>query len=148
MRRGLALSLLLLPQVMSADVLTFAIWPDGNPAHSLACRIELVHGQMIAVEVLGTGMPPHGALRWPAGLVERAALRRALGALLTGDLPSIEPYGSCVPPTPYVTVTWSTILNGAPISGLYVQQELALPQELALVLQTAMPGSGCDKAVR
>ena len=150
--RGLALAqvlaLALLPQVLPADVLTFAIWPDANPAHSIACRVELFHGQIIAVEVRGTGMPARRALRWPAGLAERAALRQALGAFLTGDLPSVEPYGSRVPPAPYVTVTWSTLLNDAPVSGLYLQHDLTLPGPLAGVLRAVIPGSGCDLAVQ
>lgn len=146
LRRGMALALMLLPQMAFADVLTFAIWPDSNPAHSLACRVELFRGQIIAVEVRGTGMPARHALRWPAGFAERAAIRQVLGAFLTGDLPSVEPYGSRVPRAPYVTVTWSTILNGSPISGLYVQPELALPQVLERVLDVVIPGSGCQRA--
>ena len=145
LRWGLVLSLVMMPAAGSADVLTYAIWPDGNPAHSLACRIELWRGQIIAVEVLGTGMPPRHAMRWPAGLAERAALRAALGALLTGDLPSVGAYGSRVPKAPYVTVTWSTILNDAPISGVYIQTGLALPPQLQTVLHRVMPGSNCDK---
>lgn len=142
------LSLALVPSVGSADVLTYAIWPDSNPAHSMACRIELWHGQIIAVEVLGTGMPPRHALRWPAGIAERAAIRAVLGAMLTGDLPSVEAYSSRAPKTPYVTVNWSTTLNGSPVSGLYVQAGLAMPPTLRTLLQKTMPGSNCDTAVR
>lgn len=147
MGRRFALLLTLLPCAAPADVLSFAIWPDRNPAHSIACRIELFDGQIIAVEVMGMGMPPRHPLRWHAGLAERAAIRAALGSLLTGDLPSVDRYSFWVPNAPYVTVIWSTILNGAAISGLYVHQDLNLPAVMDRVLTRVMPGSGCDRAV-
>ena len=46
LRWACVLSLVLMPGAGSADVLTYAIWPDSNPAHSLACRIEVWHGQI------------------------------------------------------------------------------------------------------
>ena len=77
MGRAFAWAVSLLPCAAPADVLTYAIWPNPNPAHGIACRIELLHGQIIAVEVLGTGMPPELSAV-PCWMKRQRPCRRAL----------------------------------------------------------------------
>ena len=148
MWRGLVLSLILMSQAASADVLTFEIWPSADPSKSLSCRMELNSGQMIAVEVRGMGMPPRHAMRWPVRRGEAAAMQDAMAALIAGDLPSVEAYTSRRPPAPLITVTWSTRVSTGPLSGLYIQSGLVLPPLLARVVDTVIPGSGCEGALR
>ena len=144
--RGVILSLALLPQAASAEVLTFEIWPSVDPSKSLSCRMEISQGQMIAVEVLGMGMPPRHAMRWPVRREEAAAMADAMAALIAGDLPSVDIYSSRRPNAPLITVTWSARVSGVAMSGLYIQTGLVLPPQLARVIDEAMPGSGCDAA--
>ena len=146
--RAWVLSLCLLPLAAAADVLTFEIWPSSDPARTLSCRMELTGGQVIVVEVRGTGLPPRHAMRWPVRRGEAAAMGDALAALIAGDLPSVDTYTSRRPPAPLIAVTWSTRVSGAPLSGLYIQSGLDLPPQLARVVDTVMPGSACQGATR
>lgn len=147
-RRALILSLIAMPQMAAADALTFEIVPSASdPTQSLSCRIEVAAGQMIAVQVLGIGMPPRKPLRWPVRQQEAAALGDALTALIAGDLTSVETYNSRRPPAPLITVTWAARVSGKAMSGLYIQSGLDLPQVLVRVIQTVMPGSACAVAL-
>ena len=145
-RQAAVLSFLLLPQPGYSDVLTFGIWPSSNPASGVSCRIELKSGQINVVEVRGTGMPPKRPLRWPVRRGEEVAVLASLAALISGDLPSVDIYQSRSPPAPYVTVTWSTTVDEMQVSGLYIQSGLALPATLSQLIDTVMPGSGCQTA--
>ena len=145
--RGIVLSLCLVPQAASADVLTFAILPSADPSKSLFCRMELAGGQIAVVEVRGSGMPPRHAMRWPVRRGEAAAMGDALAALIAGDLPSVDIHSHGLP-APSVMVTWSTRVSGAPLSGQYMQSGLDLPAPLARVVDTIMPGSACQGATQ
>ena len=144
--RGVVLSLGLLPLAAAADVLTFEIRPSADRSKSLSCRMELRDGLIIAVEVKGVGMPPRHAMRWPVRRGEAAALGDALAALIAGDLPSVEIHSSHGPPPPFISVTWSTRVSGAPMSGQYFQSGLELPPPLARAIDAVMPGSACQGA--
>lgn len=146
--RGVVLSLVLGPLAAQADVLAFEIRPSADPSKSLSCRMELRDGLIIAVEVKGVGMPPRYAMRWPVRRGEAAAMGDALAALIAGDLPSVEIYSSHGPPPPYLSVTWSTWVSGAPMSGQYFQSGLDLPPPLARVIDAVMPGSACQGATQ
>lgn len=142
--RAIVLSLCLLPVAARGDVLTFGIFPSSDTAISVSCRIELRAGQVTVVEVRGAGMPPRAPYRWPVRGPEETAILHALQALISGDLPGVEPYGSRTPAAPYVTVAWSSTVNGQRISGLYLQSGITLPEVMATLLDTVMPGSGCQ----
>ncbi len=144
--RALVLSLVLGPLNAQADVLTFEIRPNADPSQNLSCRMELRDGLMIAVEVKGVGMPPRRAMRWPVRRGEAAAMGDALAALIAGDLPSVEVNSSHGPSPPFVSVTWSTRVSGAPLSGQYFQSGLDMPPPLARVIDAVMPGSACQGA--
>jgi hypothetical protein len=144
--RAAVLGLCLLPVAGHCDVLTFGIWPTSNPADSISCRIELKSGQINVVEVHGTGMPPRHPMRWPVRRAEEAAVLSTLLALVSGDLPGVDPYTSRPPNAPYVTVTWSTEVDGVRVNGLYVQTGLDLPATMARLVDTVIPGSGCQSA--
>jgi hypothetical protein len=146
-RRAFVLSLILMPQMAAADSLTFEIVPSADPSLSLSCRMEVAGGQMIAVQVVGMGMPPRTPMRWPVRRDEAAAVADALAALVAGDLTSVETYRSRRPPAPMITVTWGVRISGQVMSGLYIQSGLDLPPMLDRVIDTVMPGSACDRAV-
>ncbi len=142
--RGCVLSLFLLPVQARAEVLTLGIFPSTNSAASISCRIELRAGQVTVVEVRGAGMPPRSPYRWPVRPAEELAVLRALQALISGDLPGVEPYGSRTPPAPFMTIAWSAKVNGQRVTGLYVQAGTDLPSVMATLIDTVMPGSGCQ----
>jgi hypothetical protein len=144
--RAAALALCLLPSAALPDVLTFGIFPTPNPSTSVSCRIELRSGQINVVEVRGTGMPPKRPFRWPVRRSEEMAVLRALQALISGDLTSVEVYSAVSPPAPYVTITWSSQVNGARVDGLYLQSGLDLPPVMSTLIDVIMPGSGCQSA--
>jgi hypothetical protein len=141
------LSLCLMPQGAVADALTFEIVPSFDPSRSLSCRIEVTGGQIVAVQVAGTGMPPRTPMRWPVRRDEAAAVADALTALVAGDLTSVETYRSRRPPAPLITVTWGIRISGQVMSGLYIQSGLDLPPMLDRVIDTVLPGSACALAV-
>ncbi len=145
-RRAVLLAAFLAPQAVSADVLTFGIYPTSNPADSVSCRIELKSGQVNVVEVRGAGMPPKSPWRWPVRRPEEKVILSALQALISGDLPGVDRYNARVPPAPYFTVTWSTRVDDVPVSGLYIQEGLDMPDLLSQLIDTVMPGSGCGSA--
>ena len=142
--RGMVLSLCLLPHGALGDVLTFGIFPTSNRAASVSCRIELRAGQINVVEVRGTGMPPKRPFRWPVRRAEEKAVLSALQALISGDLPGADALSTRDPPAPYVTITWSSTVNGQRVGGLYRQAGLELPPVMAQLIDVIMPGSGCQ----
>jgi hypothetical protein len=137
----------LLPAPALGNSLTFDIWPSADPTQSTSCALRLAGGMITAVEVRGTGMPPHLPMRWPARPGEVAALMAALQALVAGDLPSVETYSSRLPAPPYVTVGWMARVDDGMLTGLYIQQGLHLPPALAQVLANLTPGGPCARAV-
>ena len=120
-RRAIALAFCLMPMSAAPDILTFNLWPTGNPSGNLSCLIVMANGQITMVEVRGTGMPPRHPMRWPIRPEEEAAVLSALQALIIGDLVGADVYAAPSPQPPYLTLTWSTKVNGARVSGLYVQ---------------------------
>jgi hypothetical protein len=142
--RACVLSALLLSGAARADVLTFGIFPTANPSASVSCRIELRSGQINVVEVRGVGMPPKAPYRWPVRRAEETAILHALQALISGDLPGVEVYSARTPAAPYVTITWSSKVNGLRVAGLYLQSGNDLPDVMATLIDTVMPGSGCQ----
>lgn len=136
---------MILPQSALSDVLTYEIWPSSDPASIVSCRIELKSGQINVVEAKGTGMPPRHGLRWPVRKVEELAMIAALQSLVSGELPSVDTYTARLPPAPLVTVSWSTRVNDALTTGLFVQDGLTLPVLLSNLIETVMPGSLCDR---
>lgn len=142
--RGIILSLVLMSGGARADVMTFGVFPSSDPAVSVSCRIELRAGQINVVEVRGVGMPPRSPYRWPVRRAEEMAILRALQALISGDLPGVETYTSRTPATPYLTISWSSQVNGQRVTGLYQQSGTALPAVMAALMDTVMPGSGCQ----
>ena len=144
--RACVLALGLLPQGALSDVLTFGIFPTSNPASSVSCRIELRAGQINVVEVRRIGMLPDHPFRWPVRRAEEKAVLSALQALISGDLPGVENYTLRQPPAPYVTISWSSTVNGARVSGLYMQAGLTLPPVMARLMDVIIPGSGCQIA--
>jgi hypothetical protein len=145
--RAMLVALLLMPGPARADALAFEFWPERNADTSVSCRIELRGGQIIVIEFIGSGMPPRLPLRWPVRQHEEIAILRALQALVSGDLPSSDAYSLRVPPPPYVVVAWSTEVNGAYVSGFYVQPHIDLPPVLAGLIDTVLPGGPCQSAI-
>ena len=145
--RGVVLSLCLTPLPAQAEVLTFEIRPGTDPTKDVLCRMELRDGLVIVVEVIGIRVPRE-AMRWPVRRGEAAALHDAMVAFVAGDLPSVETYTSHPLPFPFVSVTWSTRVSGALMSGFYFKSGLDLPPPLARVLDAVMPGSACQGATR
>jgi len=142
--RGRALLVaLLLPAMARADALAFQLWPTRYADDMLSCRIELRGGQIVAIEYRGSGPPPPMVMRWPVRQGEELAVLHALQALVSGDLPGVEPYTSRNPPPPYVALVWSTRVDGRLTTGLYLQQGLSLPPVLAGLIETVLPGGPC-----
>lgn len=116
---------------VTANRLTFEVWPDASPDHVISCTFALSDGWISLVQVKGSGMPEREPMRWRATHADVKALSDSLQALVGGDLPSIDPTGSREPPAPFLTVTWMTRLNGTLASGLYMQPGLVLPGTLS-----------------
>jgi hypothetical protein len=121
---------------VSANRLTFEAWPDANPANATFCSIALTEGWLTLVQVRGAGLPAKRPQRWRASDREEDAVTAVLQAFLAGNLTSVDPYGSRLPPAPFVTVTWMTTLDDQMATGLYIQPGLALPAILADVAIT------------
>ena len=141
--RGLLFALLVLCQGARADSVAFQIWPNRSADDMVACRIELRAGQIVAIETQGSGAPPGLIMRWPVRKDEEAAVLHALQALISGDLPGVDPYKTRMPPPPFVMVTWSSMVNDRLLTGLYLQTGLVLPPILAGLIDTVLPGGAC-----
>ena len=144
---GLACAVLILPAVAAANSITFEIWPGPDPDQVISCVIRWQHGQISALEVQGLGMPPRHPARWYQGRQEQQALLAALTALVNGDVASINPTGSRLPPPPFVTATWMARVDGGLMTGLFVQQGLDLPGVFDRLIVTLLPGGMCDGAI-
>lgn len=142
---GIILSLL--PVAATGNAITFEIWPTSDPDDATFCVLRLSRGMITAVHVRGQGMPPVPPQRWPARDGEIAGLMAGLQALVSQDLPSVEVYASRRPAPPFITATWAAKVNGGMAHGLYVQSGLALPQVLAQVITTLVPGGPCAAAI-
>jgi hypothetical protein len=135
-------------QPVSANRLTFEVWPDANPSAALFCSIALLDGWMTLVQVQGAGLPAQPPVRWRASDVEDQAMTAALQAFLEGELASVDPYVSRLPPAPFVTVTWMTTLDDHMAMGLYIQSGLALPDTIARLSQVTGLGQPCGLTAR
>lgn len=140
------MSLGLLPQAAPCDVLTFGIFPTPNRSTSISCRIELRAGQVYVVEVRGTGMPPDHPFRWPVRRTEEMAMLQALQSLISGDVSGVDVAALATPRAPYIKIIWASEVNGVQVNGVYFQDGLQLPAVMSQVLNTVMPGSGCEAA--
>lgn len=140
---ALVLAVLVLCQAARADSVAFQIWPNRNADDVVTCRIELRAGQIVAIEFKGSGAPPGLIMRWPVRKAEEAAVLHTLQALISGDLPGLDPYKARVPLPPYVMVTWSTTVDDRLLTGLYIQNGLDLPPVLASLIGTVIPGGPC-----
>jgi hypothetical protein len=114
-----------------ANRMTFEVWPDASPDHTVFCSVALSDGWISLVQVTGAGMPGPHPMRWRASRAEIDALSDSLQAFVGGDLGSVNAYASRQPRAPFVTVTWMTRLDDSLATGLYVQPGLAVPDALA-----------------
>jgi hypothetical protein len=144
---GFACAVLMLPAGAAANSITFEIWPSPDPGQVISCVVRWQHGQISALEVMGPGMPPRHPARWYQGQREQDALMDALTALVNGDLPTINPTGSRLPPPPFVTATWMARVDGGLMTGLFVQQGLDLPAVFDRLITTLLPGGMCDGVI-
>jgi hypothetical protein len=132
----------------AANRLTFEVWPDAKPDHAIFCSVSLANGWMTLVQVHGLGLPAAQPLRWRASKAEEAAMTMALQGFLSGDLALVDPYTSRLPPAPFVTITWMTMLNGDMATGLYIHEGLALPAVLARSLKSLALDQACGLSAR
>jgi hypothetical protein len=127
----------------AANRLTLEVWPDTQPDHAVFCSVSLVNGWITLVQAHGLGLPAPHPLRWRASQTEDTAMTAALQAFLSGELVSVDPYGSRLPPPPFVTITWMTTLNDDMATGLYIQSGLPLPTALDTVLTELALDQAC-----
>ncbi len=99
--QGLALCLAALAAALPARAnrLTFEVWPDASPDHTVACSVGLSDGWISLVQVTGVGLPRPDPMRWRATHDEVEAVADGLQALVGGELRSVDPYLS-PPPSP------------------------------------------------
>lgn len=134
--RGLAFCLAALAAAAPshANRLTFEVWPDASPDHTVACSVALQDGWISLVRITGAGLPGSQPMRWRASQAETEALFEGLLALAVGRPGSVDPYASRQPPAPFLSVTWMTRIDRSLTSGLYIQPGLTLPQPLSQTL--------------
>jgi hypothetical protein len=130
--KGLALCLaaLVAASLAYANRLTFEVWPDASPDHTIACSVALEDGWISLVQIEGAGMPSPEPMRWRASPAETDALVDSLQALVIGDPGSVDPYSARQPPAPFLSVTWMTRVDASLTTGLYIQPGLRLPNPL------------------
>lgn len=133
---------------VSANRLTFAVWPDASPDHAIFCSVALTDGWISLVQVKGAGMPGADPMRWRASWGEVDALAGGLQALVGGALGSVDPYRSRQPPAPFLTVTWMTRLDDRLATGLYIQTGLALPGPLSEALASLGLAQPCGLSAK
>lgn len=134
--KGLALCLTALAAAHPAHAnrLTFEVWPDASPDHTVACTVALQDGWISLVQIEGAGMPNPQPMRWRASPAETEALFDSLQALVVGSLGSVDTYHSRQPPAPFFSVTWMARVDASLTSGLYIQPGLSLPRPLSQTL--------------
>lgn len=128
---GLCLAALAAALPVSANRLTFEVWPDASPDHVTSCTLALSDGWISLVQVRGAGMPGPQPMRWRASRAEVDAVTAGLQALVAGELGSVDPYVARQPAAPFLSVTWMTRLDNRLATGLYLQTGLALPGPLS-----------------
>jgi hypothetical protein len=117
-----------------ANRLTFEVWPDASPDHTIACTVAFQDGWISLVQIEGAGMPNPQPIRWRASRAETDAVFASLQALVGGSVASVDPYHVRQPPAPFLSVTWMTRVDAALTSGLYIQPGLSLPAPLSRTL--------------
>ena len=118
----------------TANRLTFEVWPDASPDHTVACSLALEDGWISLVQIEGAGMPNPQPMRWRASRAETDAVFDSLQALIVGDPGSVDPYHSRQPSAPFLSVTWIAKVDATLTSGLYIQPGLTLPSPLSKTL--------------
>jgi len=148
--QGLALCLAALAAALPARAnrLTFEVWPDASPDHTVACSVGLSDGWISLVQVTGVGLPRPDPMRWRATHDEVEAVADGLQALVGGELRSVDPYHSRQPPAPFLSVTWMTRLDDRLKTGLYIQPGLALPAPLSQTLASLGLARACGLNAR
>lgn len=133
-----------LPVAADANGLTFDFRPSDDPRATVQCTVQLQQDFLVAVEIEGMGAAPQGPLRWAATEDEALVLLHALGDFLSADLASVEDPNLARPPDPpYASIRWFAQTETGLASGLYVQQGIALPPSLALVVRELLFGGPC-----
>lgn len=133
---AIGIAALLAAPPVSANRLTFEVWPDASPDHVMSCTFALSDGWISLVKVTGAGMPGPAPMRWRASRAEVDAVSDSLQAFIGGDLGSVNPYQSRQPPAPFLSVTWMTRLDNRLATGLYIQPGTALPDPLEKALES------------
>jgi hypothetical protein len=131
---ALCLAALIAAAPALANRLTFEVWPDASPDHTVACTVAFEDGWISLVQIDGAGMPDPHPMRWRASPKETDAVFASLQALLAGSVASVDPYQSRQPPAPFLSVTWMTRVDASLASGLYIQRGLKLPAPLSRTL--------------
>lgn len=119
-----------------ANRLTFEVWPDASPDHTIACSVAFKDGWISLVQIEGAGMPGPQPMRWRASRAETDAVFDSLQALIIGDPASVDPIFSRQPPAPFLSVTWMTRVDARLTTGLYIQRGLSLPGPLLQMLSS------------
>lgn len=133
-RLALCLTAILAAAPATANRLTFEVWPDASPDHTVACTVAFKDGWISLVQITGAGMPNPQPMRWRASRAETDAVFDSLQALVGGTVASVDPYQSRQPPAPFLSVTWMTRVDASLTSGLYIQPGLTLPMPLSRTL--------------
>jgi hypothetical protein len=131
-----------------ANRLTFEVWPDASPDHTIACSVGFEDGWISLVQITGPGMPRPEPMRWRASRAETEAVFDSLQALVTGDPGSVDPYLSRPPPAPFLSVTWMTRVDAALTTGLYIQPGLRLPGSLSRTVASLGLDRPCGLSAR
>lgn len=131
---ALCLAALCAAAPVMANRLTFEVWPDASPDHTVACTVAFENGWISLVQITGAGMPGPQPMRWRASRAETDAVFDSLQALVVGTVASVDPYQSRQPPAPFLSVTWMTRVDASLASGLYIQPGLKLPVPLSQTL--------------
>ena len=131
---ALCLAALVAATPAMANRLTFEVWPDASPDHTVACTVAFKEGWISLVQITGAGMPNPQPMRWRASRAETDAVFDSLQALVGGTVASVDPYQSRQPPAPFLSVTWFTRVDASLATGLYIQPGLTLPVPLSQTL--------------
>jgi hypothetical protein len=133
---------------LHANRLTFEVWPDASPDHTIACSVAYQDGWISLVQITGLGLPRPEPMRWRASRAETDAVFDSLQALVVGDPGSVNPYLSRQPPAPFLTVTWMTRVDADLTTGLYIQPGLILPGPLSETLASLGLDRPCGLSAR
>lgn len=145
---ALCLAVIAAATPVMANRLTFEVWPDASPDHTIACSVALEDGWISLVRITGAGMPAARPMRWRASEAETEAVFDSLQALVAGTLGSVDPYVARRPPAPFFSVTWMTRVDAAFTSGLYIQPGLGFPGPLSDTLAALGLGQPCGLSAK